>query len=929
VGDAKIHQGIGDLKVHDIKLDAGDSKLHGGGADLKVDTGDLKVHDVKLDAGATERQQHIGNVKFDDLKFQDAKVHDAPSGMGEAKGQDGGGGGTPSGMGEAKAHDGGGNDPARGSGMGEAKAHDGGGNDPARGLGMGEAKIHEPGKIDLSGSDLKVGFSDVKVQLGDIKGESIDPVHKPDFGLSADHKLEQPGDRDYGKVSIGYGDHKLYEGLGQKLDPGDIKLHEGADLKTVPIDHKIDMGDSKLGHDIKFGDGKLGPDDFKLGDSKLHEGLGQKLDPGDVKIHDGIGDQKLHDVGGLGTGGDASGGATDPGAGHGGGVYYGPDGQPHDAGSIQQTSTGQPYYVDSQGHGHAFYPAEGPGAEPAPGAHVDAHGMYMGSDGHPHHVGGDSSQVPAHSQPLDMNSKTGGPAGGPIEGDWKTGGGAYWGTDGQAHAYGTIETTSTGQAYYVDPQGNGHPFHPAAGPGAEPGPHAQVDLHGMYRGADGQMHHVGGDTSQVPAHSQALEVGGKAGGPTGGPIEGDWKMGGGAYWGTDGHAHAFGSIEHTSTGQAYYVDPQGNGHPFHPGVGPGAEPSPNAQVDVHGMYRGVDGQLHHVGGDTSQVPSHSQPLGVDGKTGGPAAGNIEGDWKTGGGAYWGPDGQAHAYGMIENTSTGQAYYVDAQGNGHAFFPADGPGAEPGPHAQVDVHGMYRGVDGQVHHVGGDPAAIPAHSDTFDAYGGKVGGPIGPIEGDWKAAGGGYWGTDGHAHAFGIIEHTSTGHAYYVDMQGNSHPFYPASGEGAVPLPNSQVDHWGMYRGVDGHMHHVGGNPGAIPAQAELVQQGAKGEVPQGTDAALKAGGGYAYWGSDGLAHPAGAIDHTSTGQAFYVDVRGHGHPFYPAAGEGAHPAPNAHVDVNGFYRGVDGQMHHVGQDPSEVPTTEEMVGSAGKGGAKF
>jgi hypothetical protein len=126
------------------------------------------------------------------------------------------------------------------------------------------------------------------------------------------------------------------------------------------------------------------------------------------------------------------------------------------------------------------------------------------------------------------------------------------------------------------------------------------------------------------------------------------------------------------------------------------DPDPNSTVDPHGMYRGVDGHMHHVGSDPARVPDQAE---VD------RGGGVRG--YMGASQYWGADGQVHQVGSLEETSTGQTYYVDSHGHGHVFYPANTPGAQPESGAIVDAQGMYRGVDGHTHHVGSNPSEVPA------------------------------------------------------------------------------------------------------------------------------------------------------------------------------------------------------------------------------
>jgi hypothetical protein len=706
-----------------------------------------------------------------------------------------------------------------------------------------DIKLHDVGDIKASDAAIhfKLDMVGEKVNIGDIKMEPVHggpPVVHGDGGavLNPDIKLQDMGDVKLHPIDakLDPGDVKL-DPIDVKLDPGDVKLH--------PIDAKLDPGDVKLHPiDVKLhgdpqpvdqgpavtpadhvGTGHAAGGEFWGPDGQQHPaGAIEHTSTGQPYYVDGQGHGHAFYPAGNDAGAEPAPGATVDAAGryvgvdgqlhhvgydpshvpatvdlrhagmekagglHGGSEYFGSDGQVHQVGQIEHTSSGQAYYIDSRGAGHAFYPSGGHGAEPAPHAMVDFTGRYQGVDGQLHHVGYDPSQVPDHVQmAADHGSKGGG-----------YGGGDYYAPDGQLHHAGQIEHTSTGQAYYVDSRGDGHPFYPAGGPGAEPAAHAVVDAAGRYQGVDGQLHHVGYDNGQVPQHVDlTLGHGDKAAG----------MHGAGEYYAPDGQLHHAGQIEHTSGGQAYYIDSHGDGHPFFPASGPGAEPALHATIDAAGRYQGVDGQLHHVGYDPGHVPTH-----VDLSM----AHMEKGAGLHGGGDYYAADGQLHHVGQIEHTSGGQAYYVDSHGNGHAFYPAGGPGAEPVAHATIDEAGRYQGVDGQYHHVGYDPSVIPDKVDLTLAHMQKGGGMSG---------GGDYWAADGQMHHVGQLEHTSGGQAYYVDSQGTTHPFFPASGEGAAPAPNAHVDSHGFYQGIDGHQHHVGLDPATIPAteQASEARPGFK------------------------------------------------------------------------------------------------------------
>ena len=986
--DNKLH--VGDIKIQEIS----DAKLHGGVGDIKVDTGDIKLHDVGVadhkiadaalvadhkihegalvdhklhDAGAIDNKIHAGDIKLGGA--EDVKLHDATDGkLGGAedvKLHDAGAidnkihaGDSKLGGGEdVKLHDAA--DSKLGGAAGDSKLDNAG--DSKLG-GAEDVKLHDAAdsklggaagdsKLDNAGDSKLGGAEDVKLhdaadsKLGGAAGDSkLDNAGDSKLGGAEDVKLHDAADGKLGGAAgdsklDNAGDSKLDSAADSKLNVGDIKIQEISDAKLHGGvgDIKLETGDIKIHdtlaadsklHDAGVIDNKIQPGDLKLhdiGDAKIHD-----IGVIDHKLHDGIGDQKLHDPGSPVAGGDL-GPAADPGTAHyGSPEYYGPDGQEHAIGSIQHTSTGQEYYVDAQGHGHVFYPGQGTDAAPQPGAHVDQYGMYMGVDGHLHHVGGDPSHIPTQAEVVHSDHKGVYPPG--SEAEIKAGGGGYWGSDGNVHGFGAIDRASTGEQFYVDHAGHGHAFYPAAGTDTAPQPGTHVDQYGMYRGVDGHMHHVGGDPSQVPGQLNSV-VEDKSGGAPGASEPGasaELKLGQGGYWGTDGHIHGYGAIEHTSTGEPYYVDHAGHGHPFYPAAGTDTAPQPGTHVDHYGMYHGIDGQMHHVGGDPSQVPGQVNQVVEDkgGGAPGPSEPGASAELKLGQGGYWGTDGHIHGYGAIEQTSTGQEYYVDHAGHGHPFYPAAGTDTAPQPGTHVDHYGMYHGIDGQMHHVGGDPSQVPGQVNQVveEKSGGAPGASEPGASAELKLGQGGYWGTDGHIHGYGAIEQTSTGQEYYVDHAGHGHPFYPAAGTDTAPQPGTHVDHYGMYHGIDGHMHHVGGDPSQVPGQVNQVVEeksgGAPGPSEPGASAELKLGHG-GYWGTDGHIHGYGAVEQTSTGQQYFIDHQGHGHPFFPATnaqGDPIQPQPGTHVDANGMYRGVDGGMHHVGGDPGQVPGSEDLTG---------
>lgn len=172
-------------------------------------------------------------------------------------------------------------------------------------------------------------------------------------------------------------------------------------------------------------------------------------------------------------------------------------------------------------------------------------------------------------------------------------------------------------------------------------------------------------------------------------------------------------------------DPTPGGPPS--GHDGGAVISPDVKLHDIG-----DVKLHHIG----EIKIHGDPQPAD-----HGPGVETGGGHAGSGEFWGPDGMQPLAGSIDNTSTGQAYYIDGQGHGHAFYPGGGdPGAAPAPHAMVDAGGRFMGVDGQVHHVGYDPAQVPDHVTVSAEHMGKVGG--------LDKGGGQYYGPDGQLHHLG-------------------------------------------------------------------------------------------------------------------------------------------------------------------------------------